>query len=127
MLTDAITIGRARELRHRMTRQEKHLWYDFLSKHPLHFRRQHPFGCFILDFYCAAARLAIEIDGAAHFTEEGKACDRARTEYLNKFGIRVLRFTDDQIDRFFDQVCEAIERALHKRCQGRHPEDDGSL
>ncbi len=117
MLTDAKTVGRARELRHNMTRAEKHLWYDFLSKHPLHFRRQHPIVYYILDFYCADARLAIEIDGAGHFTEEGKALDKVRTELLNRYGIQVIRFTNNQIEEYFSAVCGIIERVLRERIQ----------
>ena len=95
-----------------MTPQEKQLWYHFLSGHALHFRRQHPVAYYILDFYCAKAKLAIEIDGAEHYTESGKISDQARTELLNKYGITVIRFSNSQIDHHFDDVCKVIDEEL---------------
>ena len=115
MLTDARTIDRAHRLRQNMTPQEKHLWYDFLQKHKLHIRKQHPIAFFILDFYCAKAKLAIELDVSQHFTPEGMTYDQARTELLQKYGILVIRFTNKQIDTEFRAVCEAIDRELDRR------------
>ena len=62
---------RARELRKNATPQERKLWYMFLSKHPAHFRRQHPIGPYIADFFCHSAQLVIEVDGSGHFQPEG--------------------------------------------------------
>ena len=77
----------AQQLRKNMTKEEKELWYKYLRDYPLRFRRQITVGNYILDFYCAAARLAVELDGSQHFSEEGKIHDAARTAYL-KSGAR---------------------------------------
>ena len=104
-----------RLLRKNMTRQEKHLWYDFLSKHPIKFVKQRPIGDFIVDFYCSKAKLAIEIDGSQHYTDEGKSYDELRTEIINKFGVDVIRFSNYDIDKNFEGVCEKIDEILNER------------
>lgn len=103
---------RARELRHNMTKQEKHLWYDFLSNYPVKIYRQRSIDCFIADFYCSRAHLVIEIDGGQHYTEEGLAYDKERTEAIEKHGLRVIRFTNREVDRQFERVCQAIDRTI---------------
>ena len=102
----------AKEMRHHMTPEERRLWYDFLAKHPCRFRRQQPIGTYIVDFYAASLRLAVEADGSQHFEEAGQSCDAARTEFLRQQDIRLLRFTNEQIRRRFSSVCEAVERAI---------------
>jgi very-short-patch-repair endonuclease len=72
----------AKNLRKNATPQEKHLWYDFLSKYEVRFQRQKAIDNFIADFYCHQAKLIIEIDGSQHFTQEGIQKDRFRTEIL---------------------------------------------
>lgn len=104
--------SRARELRQNATPQERKLWYLFLSKHPAHFRRQHPIGPYIADFFCLSAQLVIELDGSGHFQPEGIEYDRWRDAYMQGSGLRVLRFTNAQIDKEFFAVCETIDRAL---------------
>ena len=99
----------AKELRAEMTKQEKHLWYDFLSKHSLHWYRQRPIGNYILDFYCPTLRLGIELDGSQHYTSEGLEYDKNRTEVLNRMGINILRILNKDIDDNFINVCEYIE------------------
>lgn len=99
----------ARELRKNATPQENHLWYDFLSGYKVRFQRQKAIGDFIVDFYCHKAKLVIEIDGAAHFTLEGKQKDKFRTEFLQKYDLKVVRFSNHQIDAHFQQVCEYID------------------
>jgi very-short-patch-repair endonuclease len=83
-----------------MTKQEVKLWVYLrdaqLGGHS--FRRQHPAGPYYLDFYCAKAKLAVELDGAQHDTVQARAHDAARTRYLSRQGIRVLRFWNTQID-----------------------------
>ena len=103
---------RARELRKNATPQERKLWYLFLSKHPAHFRRQHPIGPYIGDFFCHTAQLVIELDGSGHFQPDGMEYDRWRDAYMEGSGIRVLRFTNSQIDKEFSAVCETINRVL---------------
>ena len=99
----------ARELRKNATPQEKHLWYDFLANYEVRFQRQKPIDNFIADFYCHQAKLIIELDGAQHFTEEGKLRDELRTEILERYGLKVIRFTNREIDTKFSAVCEAID------------------
>ena len=106
---------RAQELRRNMTPQEKYLWYDFLSQYPVRFRRQLTFGRFIVDFYCAKAKLVIELDGGQHYVGNGPAYDAERTAYLEGLGLHVLRFTNNEVDREFRAVCEAIDGAVLER------------
>lgn len=98
-----------------MTSYEKHLWYDFLRSYPVQFRRQKPFAVYVVDFYCAKAKLVVELDGEHHWDEEERCHDEQRDKYLNSIGISVLRFSNHQlIDNFFG-VCEAIDRAVKER------------
>ena len=101
--------GNAKNLRHSMTVEERHLWYDFLRNYPVRFRRQRPISGFIADFYCEEANLVIELDGSQHYTEEGKAYDAERTAILEGLGLKVLRFSNSDIDRNFRSVCEYID------------------
>ncbi len=101
-------IPRARELRRNMTRQEKHLWYDFLSSFPVRFQRQKTIDNFIVDFYCHKAKLVVELDGSQHYTEDGLEYDNARTAVLNAYGLRVLRFSNHDVDTNFQGVCALI-------------------
>ncbi len=110
---EMLTRTRAQELRKNATKEENHLWYDFLRDHPLQFRRQKPFGRYIVDFYCDCAKLVIELDGSQHFEEEGLQYDAKRTEYLEQVEkLRVLRFTNLEIKLNFEGVCTAIDREL---------------
>lgn len=99
----------AKNLRKNATPQEQHLWYDFLSKYKVRFQRQKAIDDFIADFYCHKAKLVIEIDGIQHSTSQGKEKDEFRTEILNEYGLRVIRFTNLQIDANFRGVCEYID------------------
>ena len=101
-------IPAAKELRRNATPQENHLWYDFLSTYPVRFQRQKVIGNFIADFYCHRAKLVIEIDGNQHYTDDGLEYDRERTAVLNDFGLRVIRFSNNEVDKNFDYVCESI-------------------
>ena len=76
------------------------------------FRRQHEYGGYVLDFYCARAKLAVELDGGQHLTTEGLARDAERSSFLELHGIRVLRFTNTQVLAEIDQTLEAVLRAL---------------
>ena len=102
----------ARQLRKEMTKEERHLWYDFLRPYPVKFYRQKIVGSYILDFYCEKAKLAIELDGSQHYEPQVQEYDRVRTEYLQHLGIRVLRFSNQDINQNFRGVCEAILIAL---------------
>ena len=102
----------AKNLRRNATPQEKHLWYDFLSKYEIRFQRQKAIDDFIADFYCHKAKLIIEIDGAQHYAEEGKEKDEFRTGILEGYDLQVIRFTNRQIDANFEGVCEYIDAAV---------------
>ena len=90
-------IPRAREMRTNMTEPEKRMWYQCLKQLPHRFRRQRPFGLYIVDFYCAAYKLVIEIDGYSHSSEEAQEYDAERTAYLQSLGLRVIRFSNQEV------------------------------
>ena len=113
-IRNASLTERARELRHNATKQENHLWYDFLSTYPVRFRRQVTMDSFIVDFFCSKANLILEIDGSQHFTEDGKAYDEERTAILESHGYRVLRFSNDDITHSFDYVCSIIDKEVKR-------------
>lgn len=113
MNTDPLTRSRAQQLRKNATKEENHLWYDFLRKYPVPFKRQKPFGPYLVDFYCDRAKLAIELDGSQHYEEDGLEYDAKRTEYLEQVEkIRVLRFTNVEVRTNFEGVCAAIGREV---------------
>ena len=91
-----------------MTKEERHLWYDFLNHVPARFSRQKVIGSYIVDFYCASAGLVIELDGSQHYEEEGVAADKARDAYLTGLGLRVVRYSNVDVNRRFTAVCEDI-------------------
>ena len=107
----------AKNLRKNATPQENHLWYDFLSKHEIRFQRQKAIGDYIADFYCHKAKLVIEIDGSQHFTKIGKLKDEFRTETLEKFGLKIIRFSNHQIDTRFRAVCNYIDETVNASIQ----------
>ena len=102
----------AKNLRKNSTSQENHLWYDFLSKYAVRFQRQKPIDNFIADFYCHKVKLIIEIDGSQHYTEQGRQKDEYRTEILEGYDLRVIRFTNQQVDENFYGVCEFIDAVV---------------
>jgi very-short-patch-repair endonuclease len=104
--------SKSRALRRDPTPAERKLWFDFLSTHPIKFTRQKPLGRYIADFYCAKARLVIEVDGDSHYTERGARYDDARTGSLERDGIVVLRFTNAEVMGQFEGVCRRIEEML---------------
>ncbi len=102
-------VAKAKELRKNMTAAEKKLWYGYLRGFKFRVLRQRPIAYFIVDFYCAALKLVIEVDGDSHFTEEGKTYDTKRTEILAGYGLKVIRFTNDEVLHNFESVCQCIE------------------
>ena len=102
----------AKMLRKNMTREEKHLWYDFLCKYPIRFSRQKVLGKYIVDFYCAQAKLVIELDGSGHFTEEGTRYDEERTAFLSGYGLQVIRIPNTALREDFNAVCEYIDEVV---------------
>ena len=105
-------LDHARKLRRKMTPQERKLWYCFLRKYPVKIYKQRIIDSFIADFYCASAKLVIEVDGSQHYTEEGQAYDADRTKCLEKYGLKVIRFSNREIDREFSNVCTEIDRNI---------------
>jgi len=112
----------SQKLRREMTRQEKHLWYDCLKSCPIPFRRQKQFGRYIVDFYCAGAKLVVELDGSQHYEPDAEQHDSDRDQYLSTLGLTVLRFGNYDVDFHFDSVCATIERAVG---QTQKPSPDG--
>ncbi len=98
----------AKALRRNMTKQERHLWYDFLKTLPLTIHRQKVLGNYIVDFYCAEAKLVIELDGSQHFMDSGREYDRERDDYLSSLDLTVKRYSNADIDHDFDSVCRDI-------------------
>ena len=102
----------AQRLRREMTKEERHLWYDFLKRLPVTINRQKVIGKYIVDFYCAEAKLAIELDGSQHFEKDGITADAQRDACLNSMGITVLRYSNSDINMDFNGVCEDILQRL---------------
>ncbi|MBR5472404.1 MAG: endonuclease domain-containing protein [Clostridia bacterium] len=98
----------AQTLRQNMTRQERHLWYDFLKNLPVTFHRQKVINNYIVDFYCAKYSLVIELDGSQHYEDNGIKKDCIRDDYLKSLGLTVLRYSNLDIDKNFHCVCEDI-------------------
>ena len=97
-------VGHARELRKRQTKEERKLWYTFLNSLPVKFVRQKPIGQYIVDFYCAEAKLAIELDGSQHYAAADEGYDSQRNLFLNEQGITVVRYSNLQIARQYSSV-----------------------
>ena len=102
----------AKTLRKNMTKEERHLWYDFLKTLPIMVHRQKVIGNYIVDFYVASAKVVIELDGSQHDDLVGKQADKARDAYLNSLGITVLRYSNADINLRFSSVCEDIWNRL---------------
>lgn len=98
----------AKELRKNMTRQERHLWYDFLKTLPMTVHRQKVIGPYIVDFYIAGKKLVIELDGSQHYSIPGKQADAVRDGYLREQGLTVLRYSNSDVVRDFPGVCGDI-------------------
>ncbi len=95
----------AKSLRKEMTKEERHLWYDFLKQLPMTVNRQKVIGNYIVDFYIASSKLVIELDGSQHFDDKGKAQDSQRDSDLRALGITVLRYSNLDINKNFRGVC----------------------
>ena len=97
-----------------MTKEEKHLWYDFLRFHPIKIRRQKVIGKYIVDFYCERAKLVIELDGSGHYNQESRNYDMERTLFLEQYGLTVLRIPNIEIITNFKSVCDRINEHIEK-------------
>ena len=105
----------AKALRKNMTPWERKLWYEFLRHYPVRFQRQKAIGNYIADFYCARARLVIELDGGGHYNPESAMNDAQRTKILESYGLKVIRFCNTDIDRNFYSVCTVIDTEVKQR------------
>ena len=102
----------AKNLRKNMTPWERKLWYQFLRNYPSRFQRQKAIGEYIVDFYCAKARIVIELDGSGHYETDQQNNDAVRTHTLESMGLIVLRIPNNEIDSNFKDVCEYIDLAV---------------
>ncbi len=104
----------AKNLRKSMTKEERHLWYDFLRNYPIRFQRQKILGSYIVDFYCAKANIVIELDGSQHFEPDEISKDNQRTVFLENYGLQVIRIPNNAVNNNFREVCEYIHTAVEQ-------------
>jgi len=105
-------------LRKNMTKEERKLWYQFLKFLPFTIRRQKNIGNYIVDFYCAQFKLVIELDGSQHYEEKGKENDIERDTYLKSLGIKVLRYSNLDVNKNFEGVCRDITKNIQNTSSG---------
>ncbi len=105
-------IGRARAMRKNPTKAEKLIWYRCFRRFPVRVLRQRVIDNFIVDFYCPKLKLVIEIDGAIHDQEEQKLHDEQRTQFLEYYGLRVIRFKNEEVLNNWREVCKKVKRYL---------------
>ena len=104
----------ARQLRKEMTKEERHLWYDFLRSYPIRFSRQKVLGKYIADFYSAEAKLVIELDGSQHSEDSNAQNDSERTAFLEEYGLNVIRIPNNEVNKNFRGVCEYIDAVVRQ-------------
>ena len=115
---DEKMLRRSQSLRKNMTREERHIWYDFLKCYPIQFKRQSPIGGYIVDFYCFRAGLVVELDGSQHCEPENVEYDRIRTKTLEERGLFVMRLSNRDVMERFRDVCDAIDLTVRSRLLG---------
>ena len=108
-------ILRAKDLRKHATRQEEHLWYDYLRRYPIRFQRQKVISSYIADFYCHSAKLIVELDGDQHGEVEKRQYEAIRTAELERMGIKILRFSNSEVNNAFAVICMQIDHEVRKR------------
>ena len=104
----------AKLLRKEMTKEERHLWYDFLRTYPVRFSRQKVLGKYIADFYSAEAKLVIELDGSQHYEDINAEKDAERTAFLEGYGLTIIRIPNNEVSRNFRGVCEYIDAVVRQ-------------
>ena len=112
----------AKTLRKNMTKEERHLWYDFLRSYAVKFSRQKVLGNYIADFYSAKAQLVIELDGGQHYEEKHVKKDENRTNYLNQYGIQVIRIPNNEVNKNFAGVCKYIDIVVKQSLKNNSPQ-----
>ena len=115
MKYDHKNIEFAKKLRKEMTPWERKLWYCFLKQYPVRFQRQKAIDQYIVDFYCAKAALIIELDGSGHYDPEAQRKDEIRTIKLEKYGFKIIRFCNTDIDQNFYGICTVIDEEVKRR------------
>ena len=111
--------GFSRALRNNATEQENRLWYQFLRKYPVRFNRQRVIGDYIVDFYCDKAKLIVDLDVSQHFEKTGKSKDTERDAYLESLSLKVLRFSNSDINENFYEVCTVIDNTVQERLKNK--------
>ena len=111
----------ARALRKNMTKQERHLWYDFLRDYPIKFYRQRVIDQFVVDFYCSKAKLILELDGSQHYEDLGVKKDKIRDRFMQENGFKVLRYSNFEINDNFEGVCIDIEQKVMAQMSATKP------
>ncbi len=104
----------AKQLRKEMTKEERHLWYDFLREYPIRFSRQKVLGKYIADFYSPEAKLVIELDGSQHYEDNNMEKDAERTAFLEGYGLSIIRIPNNEVTSNFRGVCEYIDSAVRQ-------------
>ena len=110
---------RAKELRRDMTPEERRLWYCFLRNYPVRFLRQKIIDGYIVDFYCAAAKLVVELDGSQHHSQDGLEYDSVRDRLLQSWGIETIRYPNHKIREDFEEACAEIAQLVKSRINSR--------
>ena len=104
----------AKILRNNMTKEEKHLWYDYLRKCPVKFSRQKVLGKYIADFYSAEAKMVIELDGSQHYEKENRIYDEKRTRFLEEYDLKVTRIPNCEINNNFEGICRYLDKKIEQ-------------
>ena len=104
----------AKQLRREVTKEERHLWYDFLRDYPIRFSRQKVLGKYIADFYSAKANIVIELDGSQHYENSNNETDAERTAFLENYGLTVIRIPNNEVTGNFRGACEYIDTAVRQ-------------
>ena len=104
----------ARQLRKNMTKEERHLWYDFLRSYSVRFSRQKVLGKYIADFYSAEAKLVIELDGSQHYEDGNIQKDADCTAFLESYDLTVIRIPNNEVNRNFRGVREYIDAVVNQ-------------
>ena len=112
---DNANLSRAKKLRKDMTPQERKLWYMFLRNYPIKKYKQRIIGNYIVDFYCAGAKIVIELDGSQHYDDKDFIYDEKRNRFLESLGLKVIRFPNSDINDNFRGVCEELDRIIQSR------------
>lgn len=108
-------IGKAKALRKNTTPQERRLWFQFLREYSPRFQRQKAIEGYIVDSYCHYAKLVVELDGSQHYMPQEMEYDEKRSACLEKYGLKILRFSNEDVNRRFQSVCQAIHQEVCQR------------